>query len=223
MTLKTGGAGFAVAAALGLALAAHAEVRITLERNTGGAATASFKFKNVPPPARDDAAAGAKLALVDGEADPNGAGLSALTDGALPTSADDPEANFFFNAGTVGGRFRIDLGGAVEITQVNTYSWHTGARGPQLYKLYASDGAAPEFDAAPRRPVDPAARGWKLIATVTTIPKEGEDGGQYGVSVTDSGDTLGRYRYLLFDCYPTELSDGWGNTFFSEVDVAAKK
>ena len=223
MTHKTGRAGFALAAALGLALAAHAEVRITVERNTVGAATADFKFKNVPPPARDDAAAGAKLALVDGEADPNGADLSALTDGALPTSDDDPEANFFFNAGTAGGRFRIDLGAAVEIAQVNTYSWHPGARGPQLYRLFASDGAGPEFDPAPKRPVDPATRGWKLIATVTTIPKEGEDGGQYGVSVTDSGGTLGKYRYLLFDCYATELSDGWGNTFYSEVDVAARK
>lgn len=223
MPHQTCHAGFTLAAFLGLALVAYAEARVTADHNTGGAATASFKFKSVPPPARDDAAAGAKLALVDGEADPSGADLSALTDGALPTADDDPGANFFFNAGTFGGRIRVDLGRAFEIAQVNTYSWHSGSRAPQLYKLYASDGTSTAFDAAPRRPLDPAARGWKLIATVSTIPNEGEDGGQYGVSVTDSGGSLGRYRYLLFDCYPAEISDGWGNTFYSEVDVVAKK
>jgi hypothetical protein len=40
--------------------------------------------------------------------------------------------------------------------------------------------------------------------------------------VTDSSGSLGSYRYLLFDCYVTELYDNWGNTFYSEIDVIAK-
>ena len=44
------------------------------------------------------------------------------------------------------------------------------------------------------------------------------DGGQYGVSVADA-DSLGSYRYLLFDAAPTETADAFGNTFFSEITV----
>ena len=223
MTQRMGRAGCTMAVVLSCAFALYAEVKLTMEHNTGSAATSSFKFKNLPPPASDDAAAKAKLVLVDGEIDPNGAELSALTDGVLPTNEDEPEANFFFNAGTVGGRFRMDLGSAIDIAQVNSYSWHPNTRGPQLYKLYASDGTDPKFDGAPKRPVDPTTCGWKLIATVSTLPKEGEGGGQYGVSLTDASGSLGKYRYLLFDCYATETNDDWGNTFYSEVDVVVKK
>ena len=70
---------------------------------------------------------------------------------------------------------------------------------------------------------DPANYGWKLIALVSTLADRGEDGGQYAASVTDTSGSLGKYRYLLFDCYVTELHDNWGNTFYSEIDVLAGK
>jgi hypothetical protein len=53
------------------------------------------------------------------------------------------------------------------------------------------------------------------------LPQQGEEGGQYGVSIAEPGGSLGKYRYLLFDCYATEMNDDWGNTFYSEVDVVA--
>ncbi len=212
-----------IATLLGLGLATPPAAKITIDHNTGSAANGNFKFKNVPSPAKDDLGAKAKLTLVDGEIDSNGADLTALTDGILPTEEDEPGANFFFNAGTDGGRFRLDLGTILELAQVNTYSWHPNTRGPQLYKLYASDGADPKFNGEPKRPVDPATCGWKFIVTVATLPAQGEEGGQYAVSVTDPSGSLGKYRYLLFDCYATEASDDWGNTFYSEVDVVAKK
>src|SRR5437899_3871780 len=139
------------AALLTLGLVAQAQVKITVDHNTNATATSAFKFKNVPSPARDDLGARAKLTLVDGEIDPSGADLNALIDGMLPTDEDEPGANFFFNAGTFGGRFRMDLGNAIDIAQVNTYSWHPNTRGPQLYKLYASDGADPKFNVGPKR------------------------------------------------------------------------
>lgn len=71
--------------------------------------------------------------------------------------------------------------------------WHSDTRGPQVYRLYAAD--------------------------VDTRPKEGEGGGQYGVSISDSGGVLGKYRYLLFDVSRTEATDPFGNTFYSEIDV----
>jgi hypothetical protein len=212
-----------MAALLSSALAAHAQITVTVDRNIGSDATKEFKFKKVRSPAKDDAGAKAKLTLLDGEIDPNGADLGALNDGLLPTEEDQPAANFFFNAGTGGGRFRMDLGSLIEIAQINTYSWHPNTRGPQVYKLWASDGADPKFNAGPRGTIDPASCGWKLIATVDTRPQQGDGGGQYGVSISDARGSLGKYRYLLFDCFVTEVGDDWGNTFYSEIDVLAKK
>ena len=214
---------FTTAALLSLTFAAHAQVKITIDHNTNATATSAFKFKSVPSPAKDDAAAKAKLLLLIGEIDPNGADLSALTDGVLPTEEDQPAANFFFNAGTSGGRFRMDLGSAIEIAQINTYSWHPNTRGPQIYILYGSDGSDPKFNAEPRGNIDPTTCGWKRLATVDTRPKQGESGGQYGVSIAGASGTLGKYRYLLFDCVVTETDDDYGNTFYSEVEVLAKK
>lgn len=117
----------------------------------------------------------------------------------------------------------MDLGRMIEIAQINTYSWHPNTRGPQVYLIYASDGADPKFNPEPKGTVDPTSVGWKLLATVDTRPKQGQGGGQYGVSITDSRGALGNYRHLLFDFLATEMEDDWGNTFYSEVDVVAKK
>jgi len=221
--IKTAFLTFTMAVSACLALAASAQIRITIDHNTGAAATSEFKFPRVPSPARDDAASQAKLTLVDGQLDSNGANLTALIDGMLPTSEDEPGANVFFNARSFGGRFRIDFGSAIEIAQVNSYSWHPSARGPQLYKLYASEGSEAGLNLSPKRGVDPATCGWKFVATVSTIPQRGDDGGQYGVSITDQSGSLGKYRYLLFDCWVTEAADDFGNTFYSEIDVVVKK
>jgi hypothetical protein len=223
MRERTNKLGFMIALLFVLTVASSSQIRVTVDRNTGAEANPNFKFKNVPSPAKDDAAARAKVSLVLGQRDAAGAGLSALTDGLLPGSEDDPASNFFFNADTDGGRILMDLGSSIQIAQVNTYSWHVEARAPQVYNLYASDGSSPGFDARPGNKTDPATAGWKLIATVDTRPKQGEPGGQYGVSITDGSGVLGKYRYLLFDCVETETDDPWGNTFYSEIDVVAKK
>jgi hypothetical protein len=214
---------FATPLLICFAVAAPAQIRITIDHNTGAAASSEFKFPHVPSPARDDAASKAKLTIVEGVLD-NGSGTpAALIDGLLPTDEDEPGANFYFAARSFGGRVRMDLGSVIEIAQINTYSWHPSVRGPQLYKLYASDGNEAGLNLAPKRGVDPATCGWKFIATVSTIPQRGEDGGQYGVSLTDERGSLGKYRYLLFDCWITETADDFGNTFYSEIDVVAKK
>ena len=188
---------------------------VKFERNPNSTATREFKFKTIASPVKDDAAANAKLTLIDGELDGGSAELSALVDGRLPADEDEPGANVYFRAGSSGGRFRMDFTTPIDIARVNSYSWHPGSRGPQLYKLYAADGSDPKFNPDPKRGVDPATCGWKLIALVSTLPDKGDDGGQYAASVSD----VGKYRYLLFDCYVTELYDNFGNTFYSEIDV----
>jgi hypothetical protein len=205
-----------------LAPSAPAEVNVTIDRNTGIQATPQFKFQHVPSPVRDDAGAHARLSVIVG--DPESAtDLAVLTDGALPTAEDQPSANFFFAAGTDGGRILMDLGGVIDVTAVNTYSWHPNTRGPQVYNLYAADGTNPKFNPKPDENTHPINCGWKLIATVDTRPEKGEGGGQYGVSITDTTGSLGKFQYLLFDSIPTEIDDPFGNTFFSEIDVVSKK
>jgi hypothetical protein len=182
-------------------------------------ATSEFKFKEVPSPVKNNAATKAKLSIVDGEQDGNGASVEALNDGKLPTEEDQPETNFFFNAGTDGGRILIDLGSAINVKQVNTYSWHTDSRAPQVYVLYAAAGTEKDFNAKPGKDVDPVKAGWKVVANVDTRPKSGDSGGQYGVSISGAAGALGKYRYLLIAAVKTEDDDGFGNTFFSEVNV----
>lgn len=202
---------------------APGQVKVTIDRNTGFEASPAFRFKNVPSPAKDNAASGAKVKLIVGKADPNSPGVKALTDGILPTDEDQPDANFFFADGSDGGRFLFDLGRSVEIAQVNTYSWHSDSRGPQVYNLFASNGADAKFNPEPDAHTDPATCGWKLIATVDTRSGTDDDGGQYGVSIADVSGSLGKFRYLLFDSIPTEIDDPWGNTFFSEINVVARQ
>ena len=193
--------------------------KVTIDRNIGSDASPAFKFKHVPSPVKENAASGAKLKLVVGEADDNGAGLTALNDGVLPIEEDDLERNFFFAAGSNGGRVLMDLGRSIDIAQVNTYSWHPNTRGPQVYTLFASDGADPKFNREPGDKTHPANCGWKLIASVDTRSSGAAGGGQYGVSIGNPSASLGKFRYLLFDVVPTEMEDDWGNTFFSEINV----
>ena len=205
-----------------LAVSTQAQVRITIDHNDNKIANAEFKFQRVPSPARNDAGAKAILTLVDAEVDGNSADIYVLNDGLLPDAEDQPRRNFFLNTGTGGGRLRMDLGSVIAIAQINSYSWHSGSRGPQVYRVWASDGAGPNFNVDPKGTIDPAKCGWKSIAIVDTRTDE-EDGGQYGVSIIDATGSLGKFRYLLFDLYPVEVADSSGNTFYSEIDVIAKK
>jgi hypothetical protein len=202
-------------------LMARAEVTVLIDHNSEG--DPQFKFKNVPGPVKHDAAdiANTRFTIVDGESDPNGSNLRALNDGRLPEEDDDPGNNFFFAAGSDDGRLKVDLRTVIDVKQVNTYSWHTGRRAPQVYDLYAADGTAPGFNAEPKRGTDPATCGWKLLAKVDTRVKFHGAGGQYGVSISDDSGALGRYQYFLFDVFKTEDDSPNGHTFFSEIDVRA--
>lgn len=213
------------AAAFGLlAVTAQGQTRIAIAHNDNQTANAEFKFASVPSPSQNDAAAKARVVIIDGEADSNGAEVTALIDGVLPTAPDQPRRNFFVTAGSGGARLLIDLSRLVDIARINSYSWHANSRAPQVYRVWGSDGSDPHFNAEPKANVDPRSCGWRVIATVDTRSEDAsKDGGQFGVSIADPNGSLGRFRYLLFDCYVTEIADNFGNTFYSEIDVIAKK
>ncbi|MCF7730807.1 MAG: basic secretory family protein [Akkermansiaceae bacterium] len=198
---------------------AAAEIKVTVAHPGNAAEAQGFAFKNGPTPRRSDAATTAKFTLLDGRRDGNGGTLEVLHDGQVPTEADQPGRNFFFASGTAGGRILVDLGKVIPIREIDTYSWHPGVRAPQVYTVYASDGAGAGFSAEPKRPLDPATAGWKPLAKVDTRPASGNAGGPYGVSMTDSANPPGSFRYLLFDIQPSREGDPFGQTFFSEIDV----
>lgn len=200
-------------------MVARTDIKIVTDHNDDVRASSGFRFRNVPSPSKGDPATKARITIVDGRRDANGGEVGSLLDGRVPADEDQPSENFFFDAGTDGGRLLVDLGSHIDIKQVNTFSWHSDTRGPQVYKLYASDGRADGFKAQPIKGTDPEKYGWKLIAKVDTRPKEGEGGGQHGVSISDSDGIIGKYRYLLFDISRTEEADAFGNTFYSEIDV----
>src|SRR5438067_8755415 len=206
-----------------LAHGVQSQTRVTIAHNNNKSANSEFKFANFPSPSRDDAAAHAIVLIVDGEADANGGDATALTDGILPTSGDQPRRNFFVTAGSGGARVLIDLGKPLDIAAINSYSWHPNSRAPQVYRVWGSDGSDANFLSEPKANVDLRTVGWKVIATVDTRSTgEDKDGGQFGVSITDEKGSRVRIRLLLFDFYVTEVADNFGNTFYSEIDVIAK-
>jgi hypothetical protein len=205
------------------AAAVSADVQVTTDHNDPDHATAEFKFKDVPSPAKINAATSARFSVIDGDKDDAGGDLEVLHDGKLPSGQDEPSTNFFFNQGTEGGRILIDLGRVISVKEVNTYSWHSDTRAPQVYALYGADGTAAGFNSVPANDVDPATVGWKLMTRVDTRPKAGEGGGQYGVRISDTAGALGKFRYLLIAAKATETDDEFGNTFFSEINVIDSK
>jgi len=199
---------------------ARAQIQIIHEHLDNNHASAGFPFSRGPAPVADDAATPARFSLVDGTPDLNSGGLARLNDGVVPRVEDDPDKNFFFDAGTEGGRIQVLLPRELNLWQVATFSWHPNTRAAQVYRLYASDGQSPALVAEPRNGVEPGTCGWKLLAVVDTRPKTGEVGGQHGVFIkTADGSPLGRFRYLLFDISRTESDDDYGNTFYSEIDL----
>lgn len=179
----------------------------------------AFRFDTIPCPAIDDAAATGKWVLVEGDRDPNGGEAGVLTDGKLPEGDDSPAANFFFAAGSEGGRLRLDLDKPTAIGDIASYSWHRGVRAPQVYTVWGARGDAEDFEPAPKRDTDPASVGWKKLGEIDT--REAKGGGQqHAALVRGSEDAaLGEFKHLLFDIRRSDDSDRFGLTFFSEIDV----
>jgi hypothetical protein len=201
------------------AVTTQGAVQTVIGFNQDGEARPGFSFTNVPAPSKVDAATTARFSIAAGERDENSGFIKALNDGRLPSEADEPGGNFFFAGGGPEGRLVADLGQVIAVKAVNSYSWHPAGRGPQVYKLYASDGDRAGFNPKPDRSVDLDKSGWKLVAAIDTRTKFAGQGGQYGVSIAESAGVLGKYRYLLFDVATTDSSDPFGQTFFSEIDV----
>ena len=195
---------------------------VLIERELPGSVNAQTPFKQVAAPTVQNAAYRTSVTLVDGRRDPNSGTVQRLVDGFMPAGPNSPGQSFFFDKGTLEGRLQIDLGRAIAIGQINTFSWHTDNRAPQVYRVYGSDGSPKTFNPSPAKGTDPTSCGWTKIAAVDTRPAQGPFGGRYSVSISDPTGSVGRFRYLLFVAFVTETKDDWGQTFFSEINVFEK-
>ena len=212
----------ALIAATGVLLLSSAvaqTAKVTVDYNTNDEASSAFAFKNVPRPSPDNAAMHARFVILDGYQDQNSGYLDVLHNGKLPGDEDAADSNFFFRPASDDGLLLVDLEKTINVRQVNTYSWHSDVRAPQVYKVYGSDGTAANFNVLPKKGTAFTECGWTLIASVNTVPAYGNFGGQYGVGISNPGGDLGKYRYLLFDISPTERRDPFGHTFYSRIDV----
>jgi len=137
--------------------------------------------------------------------------LSVLVDGMLAKGYGP-----VFGNGVVSGRYKLDLGAAKSIVQVNTFSFNqNGNRGRQRFVLYGSRAKSD-----PGWNVEDASVYWPIIdldtqktpATNFIATSIGRGGGK----------PLGCYRWLVWAVYPISETAGGENTAFQEFQVIAE-
>lgn len=197
--------------------AVSADVQVTTGISPDGA---YFQVPSIPLPAVNDAGVNGKWSVLEGRGDANSGTIAVVSDGRVPTDADQPTQNFFFAAGTDGGLIAVDLGQSYELSEIVTYSWHSDTRAPQVYSVYAAAGDEPGFAFPESSASISKASGWKKIADVDSRTGN-RQGGQHVARIFDSQSPLGNFQHLLFAVKASELDDAFGNTFFSEIDIVA--
>jgi hypothetical protein len=149
-----------------------------------------------------------------------------LLDGRGQTTPDSPAESVFFGPND-SGALRLDLGRAITISRINTYSWHQSkavenrVRAVQKFTLFGFAGDDPPmFEGAP------AEAGWVPIARVDSddffrVMQPIDRPAQQACSITGARGTVGRYRYLLWAVEPTHsvTKPVLDNTFYAEFDV----
>jgi len=198
--------------------------RRVMTRIEPGDGTTEFRFPNIAPPSSvdyaDQAFGQASIRVVQGQLKKypgQNAPETLLLDGMGQSHQDAPRRSAFFNHHS-GGSFLIDLGHAISVTKVNSYSWHQHEtreedrrRATQRFTLYGYSGdQLPDMKLSPRR------GGWTRIARVNTdrffeVDEPLERPAQQACSITSAHGEIGRFRYLLWVVQ--------GGTFYSEFDV----
>ena len=186
----------------------YAETSLTTEQQVFGS---GFSFENIPPPATNDLGSRARWQVISGKVDRNGGGIASMHDGKVPNGDFEPRTNFFFAAGSNGGLVHVNLGDAVDLKRITSYSRHFKNRGPQVFDLYASLSEKPPVGSG-----DLKTKEWVKLASIDTRDANRSMGGRHTASLTGK---IGRFRQLVFDIKPTEKKTPFGLTFFSEIDI----
>jgi len=196
-----------------------------LTRIESGDGTEQFRFPTISSPSKEDVAdlsrsnteitvpLGKLRTLRSLSPSPN-----VLIDGRGQTKQDSPLESLFFENGRYGSLL-MDLGRAVSIRKINSYSWHQHnriedhrVRAHQGYVLYGFVGNRPPLAEEICSPNS----GWVRIARVNSdqffqVHQKLDRPAQQACSIFASKGELGKYRYLLWDVKAP--------TFFGEIDV----
>jgi hypothetical protein len=205
--------------------------RQIITRIESGDETSAFRFPTIAPPSAEDyadqAQGKATIQVVHGKLkfrrdNPNEQ-IEVLIDGEAQKRKDAPAETAFFENNTRGS-FLMDLGRAVNINKINSYSWHQHRekqahrhRATQRFTLFGFEG-----DEYPDTNKQLMKAGWTRIARVNTdnffrVKDPLDRPSQQACSITAAAGDIGRYRYLLWRV------EGVGvfNTFYGEIDVFA--
>jgi hypothetical protein len=196
-----------------------------LTRIESGDGTEQFRFPTISSPSKEDIAdqskGRARITVPQGKirtarsSTPN---PSVLIDGRGQTKQDSPRESLFFENGRYGSLL-MDLGRAVSIRKINSYSWHQHnriedhrVRAHQGYVFYGFAGESPPSAEA----AGDQDSGWVRIARVNSdqffqVHQKLDRPAQQACSIFASKGELGKYRYLLWDVKAP--------TFFGEIDV----
>ncbi|MEC5129293.1 hypothetical protein VSU19_21210 [Verrucomicrobiales bacterium BCK34] len=205
-----------------------------------GEETGDFRFPTIPPPADDDFADArqnhAKVEWWPSDANDKknhpsekSGPLELLINGKGQSTEDSPAESVFFQDGA-NGLFLIDLGREVPVAKINTYSWHRNWEDPDLrrravqrFTLWGGGSERPET-----LPTTEDSGAWTRIARVNTdaffrVKNEPDRPPQQACSIFSGRESIGKFRYLLFEVVPTPMPDGLRprHTFFGEIDVIA--
>ena len=146
---------------------------------------------------------GYAVAPTRGNSDSGLPSLPRINNGEVSQNDDDLERVTHFDSGL--GHFIADLKKIVNVSKINTFSWHKGNRAIQKFSVWAAKEALDPFTAAEA--------GWTFIGTVDTT-ELGSGGVQVSSVIFPEGSD---YRYIMF---VTDLFDE--GTFFNEIDIEAK-
>ncbi len=202
-----------------------------------GEESSDFLFPSITPPAHTDDGKTANAQLFQSGSDwqeipphRESGSLSLLTDGFAQSTQDQPEESLFPPNGA-DAAILLDLQKAIPVAMIRTYSWHlsevdvgTRRRAVQRYTVWGSKEKPKQL------PIAEEARGWTRIARVDTdaffqVAEDPDRPAQQACELFSSdGQSLGKFRYLLFDVVPTPMPTGIPpqHTFFGEIDVIAE-
>jgi hypothetical protein len=177
--------------------AALVGVKISIENSADGA------FKIVPAPSGTDAATGKNITA---NIATNNEPLATLMDGKLAQNYGP-----VFGNGVSNGLYKLDLGEAKNIAQINSYSFsQNNNRGAQKFALYGSAATSdPGFD------VDDAGKFTLLV----TVDSTREAAAKFVASSIARDDGIGKFRWLIWAVSP--VTGAQENTAWQEFDVVA--
>ena len=199
--------------------------RKILTRIESGDESRDFRFPTIVPPSNQDyadisqgfASASVGRGLLRSRPDWT-VNPKSILDGSGQTNQDSPQESVFFENDVKNGSLLIDLGKAISIAKINSYSWHQHNRIPehndraqQKFTLFGwPDKQLPNLEIPARE------SGWVRIARVNSeqffhVKQLDNRPSQQACSIFASKGEIGEYRYLLL-----EVS---GPTFFGEIDV----